>query len=47
MGQAKKDPGKLQEAEAVKKQVKDRRTAWRSWSSRRRSWRPSSTTICC
>ena len=47
MGQAKKDPGKLAEAEAVKQQVKSKRTAWRNWNNRRRSWRKNSTTICC
>ena len=52
MGQAKKDPSKLAEAEAVKAQVsrprsRSRRTAWRSWRSRRRSWRRLCTRICC
>ena len=39
MGQAKKDPSKLQEAEAVKAQVKPRPTSWRLWRPRRASWR--------
>ena len=47
MGQAKKDPAKLAEAEAVKQQVRNRRTAWQSWRNRRRSWRKSAITICC
>ena len=42
MGQAKKDPSKLAEAEAVKKQVTDE-ALWKSWKL---SWTRRSTTSC-
>mgnify|MGYP000341971855 CR=1 FL=1 len=44
MGQAKKDPSKLEEAEAVKAQVKA--DAWPRWKPRRQSWRKSCAPPC-
>lgn len=46
MGQAKKDPSKLEEAEAVKKKSPRMPSAFPSWKSWRRSWRVSFTSGC-
>ena len=46
MGQAKKDPSKLAEAEVSRSRSPTRPNAWLSWKSRRRSWRSRSTRSC-
>ena len=46
MGQAKKDPSKLEEAEAVKAQSRPTPTGWLSWSPKRLNWRSRSVTSC-
>ena len=46
MGQAKKDPSKLEEAERVKEQVRLTPNVWRNWKSWRRST-PRRSTVSC
>ena len=46
MGQAKKDPSKLAEAEALKAEVKGTPTGWPGWRAGRTSWPRKSTRSC-